>query len=74
MKQKVVTISAQISAELEKALNMVCDLEERSKSYLIKKALEKYLQNRLHESGISTEFLKASRSSDEVVVAKKKKK
>ncbi len=37
MKQKVVTISAQISAELEKALNMVCDLEERSKSYLIKK-------------------------------------
>jgi predicted DNA-binding protein len=73
MKQKVVTISAQISAELEKALNMVCDLEERSKSYLIKKALEKYLQNRLHESGISTEFLKASKSSDEVVAKKKKK-
>jgi predicted DNA-binding protein len=73
MKQKVVTISAQISAELEKALNMVCDLEERSKSYLIKKALEKYLQNRLHESGISTEFLKASRSSDEAVAKKKKK-
>jgi predicted DNA-binding protein len=73
MKQKVVTISAQISAELEKALNMVCDLEERSKSYLIKKAWEKYLQNKLHESGISTEFLKASRSSDEVVAKKKKK-
>ena len=43
MKQKVVTISAQISAELEKALNMVCDLEERSKSYFIKKALEKLI-------------------------------
>lgn len=74
MKQKVVTISAQISAELEKALNMVCDLEERSKSYLIKKALEKYLQNRLHEAGISTEFLKASSKSSDEVVAKKKKK
>ncbi|GDX36612.1 MAG: hypothetical protein ACKO47_05990 [Alphaproteobacteria bacterium] len=74
MKQKVVTISAQISAELEKALNMVCDLEERSKSYLIKKALEKYLQNRLHEAGISTEFLKvSSKSSDEGLVKKKKK-
>jgi len=73
MKQKVVTISAQISAELEKALNMVCDLEERSKSYLIKKALEKYLQNRLHDAGISSDFLNSSKSSDEVIAKKKKK-
>jgi predicted DNA-binding protein len=73
MKQKVVTISAQISAELEKALNMVCDLEERSKSYLIKKALEKYLQNRLHDAGISADFLKASKNSEDVIVKKKKK-
>ena len=37
---KVVTISAQIPAELEKILIQLCELEERSKSYFIKKALE----------------------------------
>jgi predicted DNA-binding protein len=40
---KVVTISAQIPADLEKALMKLCDKEERSKSYYIKKALEKLL-------------------------------
>jgi predicted DNA-binding protein len=40
---KVVTISAQIPAELEKTLIELCELEERSKSYFIKKALEKLI-------------------------------
>ena len=43
---KVVTISAQIPAELEKTLIQLCELEERSKSYFIKKALEKLIQER----------------------------
>ena len=38
---KVVTISAQIPAELEKTLIQLCEFEERSKSYFIKNALEK---------------------------------
>ena len=50
---KVVTISAQIPAELEKTLIKLCELEERSKSYFIKKALEKLIQERFKE-GAST--------------------
>ena len=46
---KVVTISAQIPAELEKALIKLCESEERSKSYFIKKALEKLIQEKLKE-------------------------
>ena len=42
---KVVTISAQIPADLEKSLIKLCEFEERSKSYFIKKALEKLYQN-----------------------------
>lgn len=48
---KVVTISAQIPAELEKTLIKLCELEERSKSYFIKKALEKLIQERFKEGG-----------------------
>jgi predicted DNA-binding protein len=43
---KVVTISAQIPAELEKLLIQLCNTEERSKSYFIKKALEKLLDDK----------------------------
>jgi len=46
---KVVTISAQIPAELEKELMRLCQFEERSKSYYIKKALEKLLQEKIKE-------------------------
>ena len=48
---KVVTISAQIPAELEKALIKLCEIEERSKSYFIKKALERLIQERFKECG-----------------------
>ena len=43
---KVVTISAQIPAELENLLVRLCVSEERSKSYYIKKALEKLISER----------------------------
>ena len=46
---KVVTISAQIPAELEKLLIKLCESEERSKSYYIKKALEKLINERLKD-------------------------
>ncbi len=46
---KVVTISAQIPAELEKSLIKLCESEERSKSYFIKKALEKLIQEKVKE-------------------------
>ncbi|MFM6972666.1 MAG: hypothetical protein ACKO6C_05045 [Alphaproteobacteria bacterium] len=50
---KVVTISAQIPADLEKLLIRLCEFEERSKSYYIKKALEKLLTERLKDPIIS---------------------
>jgi predicted DNA-binding protein len=46
---KVVTISAQIPADLEKSLIKLCEFEERSKSYFIKKALEKLIQEKIKE-------------------------
>jgi hypothetical protein len=50
---KVVTISAQIPAELEKTLIQLCESEERSKSYFIKKALEKLILEKTKESNFS---------------------
>ena len=43
MANQVVTISAQIPSNFDKDLTKICELEERSKSFYIKKALEKYL-------------------------------
>jgi RHH-type rel operon transcriptional repressor/antitoxin RelB len=43
MKNNIVTISAQIPSSLAKELGEICELEDRSKSYYVKKALEKYL-------------------------------
>lgn len=48
-KEKMVTISAQISSQLDQDLTRVCEIEERSKSYLIKKALEKFLEKKLED-------------------------
>jgi len=50
---KVVTISAQIPAELEKLLIKLCESEERSKSYYIKKALEKLIGDRLKDPSVA---------------------
>lgn len=50
---KVVTISAQIPADLEKLLIKLCESEERSKSYYIKKALEKLISERLKDPAIA---------------------
>lgn len=49
MQNNIVTISAQISKELDKNLTMICEIEERSKSYFIKKALESFLAEKLEE-------------------------
>ena len=49
MQTEVVTISAQIPKKLDKNLTKICELEERSKSYFIKKALEKLLAERLQD-------------------------
>jgi predicted DNA-binding protein len=40
---KVVTISAQIPADLSEVLDNLCKTNERSKSSYIKKALEKFI-------------------------------
>lgn len=50
---KVVTISAQIPADLEKLLIKLCESEERSKSYYIKKALEKLISEKLKDPTIA---------------------
>ncbi len=44
-----VNISAQIPATLAKKLEKVAAFEERSKSYYIKKSLEKYLEEKLED-------------------------
>ncbi|NBV06435.1 MAG: ribbon-helix-helix protein, CopG family [Proteobacteria bacterium] len=49
MQNQLVTISAQIPASLDKDLTKICESEERSKSYFIKKALEKYLAEKLQD-------------------------
>jgi hypothetical protein len=40
MTEKFITISAQIPAELAEILKQICDSEERSKSYFIRKGLK----------------------------------
>jgi RHH-type rel operon transcriptional repressor/antitoxin RelB len=49
MKSQFVTISAQIPASLDKDLTKICESEERSKSYFIKKALENFLEEKLQD-------------------------
>lgn len=49
MQNQVVTISAQIPTKLDKELNKLCQAEERSKSFYIKKALEQYLEEKLQD-------------------------
>ncbi len=49
MSNQVVTISAQIPAELDQELTKLCEAEERSKSFHIKKALESYLEEKLQD-------------------------
>jgi metal-responsive CopG/Arc/MetJ family transcriptional regulator len=46
---KAATISVSIPENLLKQLNKICDLHERTKSYLVKKALEKYLKESFQE-------------------------
>lgn len=43
------TISAQIPSDLDQGLALICKMEERSKSYFIKKALEKLLKEKLED-------------------------
>jgi predicted DNA-binding protein len=47
--QKAINISAHITEDLADKLNKVCEYEERPKSFYIKKALEKYLNERLED-------------------------
>lgn len=49
MQEKMTTISAQIPSSLNKGLAIICEMEERSKSYFIKKALEKLLKEKLED-------------------------
>ena len=46
---KAATISVSIPETLLKKLNKICDLHERTKSYLVKKSLEKYLLENFKE-------------------------
>lgn len=49
MLDHIVTISAQIPSHLDQDLTRICKLEERSKSYFIKKALENFLKEKSEE-------------------------
>lgn len=50
MSTKVATISCTIPSELNKKLNFVASIEERSKSYYVKKALQEFLNERLEKA------------------------
>ena len=49
MRVDTVNISAQIPAILSEKLEKVAEIEERSKSYYIKKSLEKFLNSKLED-------------------------
>ena len=49
MQDHVITISAQIPSHLDKGLTRICEIEERSKSYFIKKAIEMLLKEKLED-------------------------
>ena len=40
------TISARVSEEVDDKLDVYCQFEERSKSWVIEKAIKKFLENR----------------------------
>lgn len=44
------TLSCTIPNELGKQLNLIAQLEERSKSYYVKKALQSFLSDRLEDA------------------------
>jgi predicted DNA-binding protein len=60
------SISAQIPAELGEMLNKVSSLEERSKSYYVKKGLELYLRNKLEDL---EDYQDAKQAYDEFVAS-----
>lgn len=49
MQEHIITISAQIPSHLNEGLIKICKMEERSKSYFIKKALEMLLKEKLED-------------------------
>jgi len=51
-------ISVSIPQKLLKQLNTVCTVEERSKSFFIKKALEKFLMERMEDLADYNEAVK----------------
>jgi metal-responsive CopG/Arc/MetJ family transcriptional regulator len=53
MKEKFITISAQIPADLVCLLEEICQIEERSKSYFVRKALEGLLKARQQENNVT---------------------
>jgi len=49
LKTGTTTLSCTIPLDLGKKLNLIAEIEERSKSYYVKKALQSYLENRLED-------------------------
>jgi predicted DNA-binding protein len=50
MSTQIATISCTITSELNKKLNFMASIEERSKSYYVKKALQEFLNERLENA------------------------
>jgi predicted DNA-binding protein len=69
MQDKVITISAQIPSHLDQGLTMICEMEERSKSYFIKKALEMLLKEKLEDV---EDYHEAKKAYEEFKKSKKK--
>jgi predicted DNA-binding protein len=69
MQEQVITISAQIPSHLDKGLTMICEMEERSKSYFIKKALEMLLKEKLEDV---EDYQKAKKAYDDFKKSKQK--
>ncbi|MBM3579707.1 MAG: hypothetical protein FJX34_02915 [Alphaproteobacteria bacterium] len=65
----VTTISAQIPKHLDSGLTMICEMEERSKSYFVKKALEQLLKEKLEDI---EDYQEAKKAYDEFKKSKQK--
>jgi predicted DNA-binding protein len=69
MQEHIITISAQIPSHLDKGLIKICEMEERSKSYFIKKAIEMLLKEKLEDL---EEYNEDKKAYDEYKKSKKK--
>lgn len=72
MSEQITTISAQIPIHLAQGLAKICEREERSKSYYVKKALELLLKEELEVLEDIEDYQEAKKAYEEFKKSKQK--